>query len=358
MAKSYILYNNITRYKPQNRMIPAEATFNRVWEQMELLKSKSSVQMFLEKSINENFISLDLQSIQNERKKFNIKKGMPKRFISMKEIETAANNTVISINQAHEYFSSANRASPMTKPLLLYYGMVSFAKALISSTYIIDENNKAMGHGLLVSHNDNFVVTIKKTGEYQNFRDCYMADTSIYTRNNSLKFNLKDLLSVVPGMRMEWMLAYEKEFDERYYDLHNMPPEYSKYFKIPSYAPLKVTLETSEDDYIVIYDMGDAGEIHDPKWVIDFGNHGSNMGMGGKEFVYTNKFVHIIDIYYLAMFILCFYARYRPSEWDNYLKEDNNLFLIQAFLRRAELDFPMLMYSEITRIKTYFKIFG
>lgn len=55
------------------------------------------------------------------------------------------------------------------------------------------------------------------------------------------------------------------------------------------------------------------------------------------------------------MFILCFYARYRPSEWDQFLKKDNNLFLIQTFLRRAELDFPMLIYSEITWNKDIFQ---
>ncbi|MGZ7068701.1 MAG: YaaC family protein, partial [Methanobacterium sp.] len=195
-------------------------------------------------------------------------------------------------------------------------------------------------------------------GEYQSFRDCYMGDTSLYTRKNPLKFNLKDLLAVIPGIRMEWMLAYQKEFDERYYDIHQMPPKHHKYFKIKSYIPLKVVLKTSNDDFNVIYDLGDAGEIHKPKYVINLGIHGYDFGLNGEDVIYTHNFVHIIDIYYLSMFILCHYARYRPVEWNKFLKTDNNLFLIQTFLRRAELDFPMLIYSEITGIKTYFKTFG
>lgn len=355
MTNSYVLDNGIIRFSRQNRMIPVEATFNRVWEQMELLKSESSVKMFLEKSITKNFKGLDLEWIKNQRNKFNIRRGMPERFINGRNVEKAAKDTVISIKQAHEYFISANNASPMTKPLLLYYGMVSFAKALISSTYYVKENNRVRGHGLVVSNNDKFEVIVKKFGEYQNFRDCYMADTHIYARNNPLKFTLKDLLAVTPGIRMEWMLAYEKEFDERYYDLHHMPPEHHKYFESPSYVPLRVVLKTPEDDFNIIYSMGDSGIVHVPKCVVDIGIHGSDFGKSGRDFIYTNNFMHVIDVYYLAMFILCFYACYRPYEWNKFLKEDNNLFLIQTFLRRAELDFPMLIYNEITGIKTYFK---
>lgn len=353
-----LLSYNIIRSKRQNRMIPAEATFDRVWEQMELLKSKSSVKMFLERSISNNFNNLDIRIIKQRREKFNIKKGMPDRFIKMNEVKEAANNVAISIGQAHEYFKAANKASPMTKPLILYYGMVSFAKALISSTYYIDK--KTRGHGLFVSDNDKFTVEIanNKVGEYQSFRDCYMADTSIYTRKKPLKVNLKDLLAVVPGIRMEWGLAYEKEFDKKYLDLHRMPPEHNKYFSIPSYEPLRATLKTSKEDFNIIYGMGDTGEINKPNFVVDIGIYGSNLGLNGIKYADIDNFAHIIDIYYLTMFILCFYARYRPVEWNKFLKKDNNLFLIQTFLRRAELDFPMLIYSEITGIKTYFKTFG
>ena len=104
--------------------------------------------------------------------------------------------------------------------------------------------------------------------------------------------------------------------------------------------------------------MGDTGEIQYPKYVVDIGIHGFDFGKSGGEFIFNKNFAHIIDVYYLSMFILCFYARYRPVEWNKFLKEDNNLFLIQTFLRRAELDFPMLIYSEITGIKTYFKTFA
>lgn len=349
--------NRILRFKNQSRMIPAEATFHRVWEQMELLKSSSSLKFFIERSISNDFHFLDLKQIQYMRNKFNIKKGTAERFIELNETDNVADATVISIKQAHEYFKSANKASPMTKPLLLYYGMVSFAKALISSTYHIKKENQVRGHGLFVPDSDEFTILIenKRIGEYQSFRDCYIGDTRIYTRKKPLKINLQNLLAVIPGIRMEWQLAYEKEFDQRYHEIHQIPPEHDKYFTIQSYEPLKSKLKTSKEDFNIIYDMGDTGEINIPTYVVDTGIHGHKLGLQNIKHGDSPHFAHIIDVYYLAMFILCFYARYRPVEWNDFLKEDNNLFLIQTFLRRAELDFPMLIYSEITGIKTYFK---
>lgn len=361
IGRIHMLINNrILRFKTHYRMIPAEASYDRVWEQMELLKSKSSLKFFIERSITNNFYYLNLKQILDIRNKFNIQKGIPERFIEFEETNDAADTSVISIKQAHEYFKSAHLASPMTKPLLLYYGMVSFAKALISSTYYIKKENQTRGHGLFVSDSDKFTVQIdnKKIGEYQSFRDCYIGDASIYARKKPIKVNLKNLLAVVPGIRMEWQLAYEKEFDQRYHEIHQIPPEHDKYFIIQSYEPSKSKLKTSKEDFNIIYDMGDTGEINIPTYVVDTGIHAPKLGLPNRKFVDIPNFAHIIDVYYLAMFILCFYARYRPVEWKKFLKEDNNLFLIQTFLRRAELDFPMLIYSEITGIKTYFQTFA
>jgi len=355
-----IIDNKILRFKNQKRMIPTEATFDRVWEQMELLKSKSSLKFFIEQSISNDFDFLDLKRIQYMRNEFDIKKGTAERFIKLEEANNAAAATVISIKQAHEYFKSAHKATPMTKPLLLYYGMVSFAKALINSTYYIKKENKVRGHGILVSDSDEFTVKIQneRMGEYQSFRDCYIGDTRIYTRKKPLKINLQNLLAVVPGIRMEWQLAYEKEFDQKYHEIHQIPPEHDKYFIVQSYEPSKSKLITSKEDFNIIYDMGDTGEINIPNYVVDTGIHAHKLGLPNRKFADIPHFAHIIDVYYLAMFILCFYARYRPVEWNDFLNEDNNLFLIQTFLRRAELDFPMLIYSEITGIKTYFRTFG
>ena len=102
----------------------------------------------------------------------------------------------MSINKA------AKNASPLTKPVFLYYGMVSLAKAMISSTYQVD---KYSGHGLHV--NNDFNVTVCKCGEYQIFHDCYLGDTTIYS--NETDINLKDLLSVIPGISLEWKNSYE-----------------------------------------------------------------------------------------------------------------------------------------------------
>jgi hypothetical protein len=347
--------------KYNQRKIPVEATFDRVWEQMELLLSKTTLKKFINLNIKNNFFGLNLELILPQRSKYNIVLGTPEKFLTLSETDKAAEQSVISIKQAYEYFKASDNVGPMTKPVLLYYGMVSFAKALINSTYTVnycDKNNrkKNLGHGLSVSE-DEFKIMIHRTGEYQTFRDCYIGDTRIYAREYPLQIHLKDLMAVVPGMRIEWNLAYDKKFNSVYDDL-SQERAHDKYFEVPSYAPLRTVLKTSDDSFNIIYGQGDQGEVHVPKYDADLGIHGYYKNLNVSKFIYTTEFAHIIDIYYLIMFILCFYARYRPFKWSQFLKTENNLFLIKAFLRRASLDFPMLIYSELTGIKTYFETFG
>lgn len=356
----FVIANTIIRMKLDTRRIPVEATFDRVWEQMALLLSQNTLKKFIERNIKNDFFGLKLEPILKTRTENNIKLGTPKSFITIQESEKAAENAVISLNQAYEFFESANKAGLLTKPVFLYYGMVSFAKALISSTYTLNDENqkmkKKLGHGLSVN-DDEFKVTIKREGEYQTFRDCYMGDTRLYARKHPLNINLKDLLEVIPGMRIEWQLAYEKNFNKVYRDLHRNITRH-KHFGSPSYEPFGVILKTSEENFNIIYGIYDEGEVHNPEYVVDLGIHGYYDGLNISKFLETTRFIHILDAYYLTMFILCFFARYRPYEWNKFLKRESNLFLIKTFLNRAELDFPMLMYSEFTGIKTYFSTFG
>lgn len=356
-----ILNNQIIRMKFRERNIPVEASFERVWEQMDLLLSETSLKKFIERNIENKFFGLKIEPIVYQREKHGILVGNPVRFLKISESGDAAKKAVVSIKQAKEYFHASKKVGTLTKPVLLYYGIVSFAKALIQATYEINYKNKKgtkkrLNHGLKIWDQDNFKVNVERHGEYQTFHDCYMGDTRIYARKYPLKIDLKDLLAVVPSLKVEWNLSYEKNFDTVYDDLSQNLRVHNKYFKSPTYEPSKIHLKTSEDEFNIIFGLGDEGEVHHPEWEADLGIYGIQNNIA--KIIDTKKFVHIIDIYFLTMFILCFYARYRPNEWNEFLLKENNLFLIKAFLRRAELDFPMLMYSELTGIKTYFETFG
>lgn len=206
--------------------------------------------------------------------------------------------------------------------------MVSLAKAMIHSTYAFDKISG--GHGLNV--NNELKVKIKKCGEYQLFHDCYLGDTSIYS--NNIEIDLKDLLSVIPGIAFEWKLSY---------DLLKLPEDVVKaqfdrnydYTRARVDQAYKNIIETPEGEFNVLYCNNEEGIVN----------------------LFENEhFVHVMDVHYLSIFILCHFARYRPLKWIKIIEksQDINSYLINAFLRRSELDFPILFYSELTGTKLRF----
>ena len=64
-----------------------------------------------------------------------------------------------------------------------------------------------------------------------------------------------------------------------------------------------------------------------------------------------------MDAHFLSMYILCHFARYRPLKWIETIENspDINSYLINAFLRRSELDFPILFYNELTGTQLQFR---
>lgn len=346
-----VISNNIIRRKYPVE-IPVESTFERVWEQMELLMSEETLKRFLQNNIKNKFFNLNLDPVLIAREECKSKIGKPIKFISNDDIDNVSKTCLLSIKQAKEYFKASKNVSPMTKPVLLYYGMVNFAKTLINSTYHVENDNNTGGHGLSVDKK-SFEILIYKEGEYQTFRDCFIGDPRLYAREHPLKIDLKDLLSVIPSLRLSWVLAY-KNINSLFENLNN--PRVTGYNFKSSYISAETCLKTSSGDFNVYYGMGNE-DIDKPEYAINLGTRAINY-TDATYFIEIPKFVHLIDVYYLAMFILCDYARYRPSSWSEFLNKDNNLFLIKNFLRRAELDFPMLIYSELTGMKTYFEKLG
>lgn len=323
------------------RRIDAQSTFDLVWDQMGFLESKENVENTLRRSIENDFYELNIDSIINQRESAfeKCKKGIPERFLVEEDIETASLNVIASIKQAHEYYKAANEVGPLTKPVLLYYGMVSLSKALVDATYI----SETVGNHGLKRAGDNLKVKIERCGAYQTFRDTYIEDTSIYTETNQLvEIELKELLSVIPGIATEWKLSFEGIPDVPISNVTDTITlenhEEVMYFQQTGFTePFKRNLDTSEFNLDIYY----------PSISNEFDH-------------LNNKTIHIIDAHFLAMFILGSFARYKPLEWTNIIEgsDKGQIFVINSFLRRSMLDFPMLIYSEIMGIDTYFMPFA
>ena len=327
--KNMLVNRPIYRQKRMPIRIDSNITFESVWQQMEFLKNEENIKKILKRAIDENFYYLSLDHIKKQRKYyFENLKCAPKRFIKEKDLEEAASKTLASIKQAHEYYKAARNASSLTKPVFLYYGMVSLAKAMINSTYVLDKFPER--HGLKV--NDELKVKICKCGEYQIFHDCYMGDSAIYA--NKLEIDLKDLLSIIPGIAFEWKLSY---------DLPKLPDDIVKAQFDVDYD---YTRSRIDEPYLKI--------IKTPN--IEFNVLFCNSDEGKTNKLENEYFIHVMDAHFLSMFILCHFARYKPVKWIKIIEESPsiNSYLINAFLRRSELDFPVLFYNEMTGTKLHF----
>lgn len=332
--KMSVIIRPIIRKKRLKRRLDSEISFNAVWEQLEYIKNESNIKKLLNRAINENYYGLDLDYLKSKREAYigNLRNA-PNRFIEADEIEERTPEILASIKQASEYYYAAKESSHLTKPVFLYYGMVSLAKAVINFTYKM--NNDQRGHGLNVQDEENFSVTVRKRGEFTAFHDCYMGDPFIYSFDD-LKVSLKELLSVIPGIAMEWNITYN--------GLPQDPPEgtippitdpYSRFTRTTGIDPFKNILSTNKGDVEVYYGSNDGIITLPPA---------------------DKHFIHVIDAHMMAMFILCYFARYRPLKWMEMLNnsESANSYLINIFLRRSELDFPILVFNEITAIEHNF----
>lgn len=310
------------------RRIDAQADFNQVWNQIALLKSQKSLEGILKKAIQNQFYGINLKLIRKGRQinKEN-KEGMPERFIEKDDIKECAPKVATSIKQAYEYYRAAKEAGLLTKPVLLYYGMVSLSKALVDSTYIVQMPKK---HGLKIEFKNGKPlqrVIVERSGAFQTFRDTYISDTSIYTcKENTMKFKLKDLLAVIPGIANEWMITY---------------------YGWPSSTESKNFPTKGIDDSY-------TNELRDVS-----GKYRFKVYRDLRDLEEKNKFnAHVIDAHFMAMYILCTLARYYPSHWVDLIENSKKAFVINTFLTRSELDFPILIYNEITGIETNFLPFA
>lgn len=317
------MVEGVVRSEKISYRIDAPATFEYIWDQMILLQTQENVKRILKEAIENKFYGINLDRIRKERKKLKkTKKGMPKKFINECNIETAASRVVTFMRQAYEYYRSAREAGFLTKPVLLYYGMVSLSKALIDSTYIISKPVKS--HGLRIVYDDGkplLRVEVERNGEFQTFRDTYISDTTLYTfKENKLSFDLKELLSVIPGIANEWRITYQGRANPKEFRTTGILAAHKK----------ELNDITAKYTFKLYRNKQDLKELQE-------------------------KFnVHVIDAHFLAMYILCTLARYYPQRWQKIIENSKEAFLIKAFLTRSERDFPILIYSEITGMETHF----
>ena len=289
------------------------------------------------------------------------------------DLDKKVNQISMCINQASEYFTAAHQVSINTSPLLLFYGMLSLAKALIVANKrdIFLEDIKY--HGLytrpiddeLLKYRDNpknwtmeQEYAITNDGVFKHFTE--IVDKFTFENGSIIKF--KNILSICP----EISAMYEKYYDEASKTL----PLYS--FKKISDEPIKIMLAFNVKNENEVYirfpefrnDFDLAPDLlHEQarqfisKDLSDYPNYidrfqpvvGGDYVVGYLEYDVnnTNK-KHVINqalADYIAMYILSLCVRYKQDFWGSVVNGEKTgiLGLIELYISVIKRRYPNII---------------
>ena len=281
-----------------NKRIDEGLSLEAVWSYLNYFEIIENNIKIIEKNINENYSGLDYQKIITEKAKTPNKYDLQSIINQGHNLNPFATEIQLTIKQAKEYFFGSRYVSNLTKPVLLYYGMVQLGKTLILTTYSF--KNPKPGHGLKMT-DSNQAVGIFRRGFFSRFHDCLSSDI-FYC--NEPKFELKQLLESLPELKY-----YRELLDS------NQP------FTIKS--PL--TNGTFRRDVL------------------------------SQPEVINNIRLTKLDVYFIIMFFLSSLVRYNPTQWNKIcIGEDPQIFIINEFLRLSEKVFPNLILNELTGLNHIF----
>ena len=248
-------------------------------------------------------------------------------------IDQRTENIVYSIRQAREFFESSEQVSLLTSPLLLSYGMLNLAKALVYylSSESTDFTNHFKKHGITVPYDDN--KNLLADGSIKFFGiGTYSQLSNIYgeEQHNNLEISVKEILSQIPDLGDMFVLTYNekprvvllKKIDYGY-SMGDLASDHDKiWFEIKSMADLYKDsgfIFESTGSYITIFQTAAATKPIEEYGII-------LKSISSIDFFRTIPVINgqIINLkepslYYLLIFCYGMLARYQATKWGKYV---------------------------------------
>ena len=130
------------------REIQTEHPINEIWSIISFFESKYNCQKYLENKFSPEFPNI---------------------------VDTSGSLSH-TISTAQEFYNAADGVSVLTRPLLIFYGMIDLAKTLFITTH--GKKSPSRGHGLHMENNWNgkiseLTVKVRKDGTFPQFHGCY-----------------------------------------------------------------------------------------------------------------------------------------------------------------------------------------
>ncbi len=334
----------------------------KVWSDFVGLEYESAVEDILRQLLEEE--RLDFRNPAHQNRKFLYRYALPYICFSMQ--------------QAREYFASARGATLLTKPLLLYYGMMSFVRALItlvSPDFFTDQEDlyhgvKMLDRGpsgyrladrrLRVARNGLFpqmhtIISGEKTMEtpltlldiFTRLPDLYYNCLYIYDLSDE---DMNCIRLVQAGVRKEdkegtmWV-QIEAEAG-RTLKPERLPGLLSEAFQeVNGDRPVHVWVSRTRSGALVevgkILTQLRELSLDEEKFLIC-----PLPSSKGKQVQFSE-----VELHYLLMFYLSNIARYQPHLWGELLigRKTAETLLVRNFIESSEKKFPCLIHTQIFR---------
>jgi len=306
------------------REIQTEHPFNEIWSMLGFFESRFNCQKYLE-----NKFDPDLACIND-----------------------SATNLSHTVSTAQEFYKAADGVSVLTRPLLLFYGMIDLAKTLFIATH--GKKSPSRAHGLRIVKGWNgqiseLSVNVIRDGTFPQFHGCYCKD-SLY----NAKFTLKELFSQIPEIKTE----FETIYNEKSRALLTSRGEYGPMLidsELTEYTNLD-SLLTQIPGFTEKYRIMGAGT--DNRFIVGQGMGASEVMTrsisGDKYFVLPLEKETVISVpemsvHYMIMYLLGMLVRYHPEEWGKMIKgeETGEMFILNKFLTVTKRKFPNLVLNEL-----------
>ncbi|GAX88714.1 YaaC family protein [Effusibacillus lacus] len=278
---------------------------------------------------------------------------------------------IFGIKQARQYYRAAESCDIMTKPLLLYYGMMSLARAFIASRNPdYPTTTSVLKHGLstrkLKRESYCFIqdeIRVQKDGLFVVLHD--MLGGSRFSDRQRVV--MKDLLSVLP----ELMSSYERlygppsvcEIDQaecsngRYWDLPRWILQSGQHTREEFLGMLnRMYPEQVLPDQGPVFSLAESdppGRLH-IHHTVPVTTHPLMIGdLSGRAYIrypLTGDFlIPEISLHFMVMFVLGMLCRYETERWGEmiltFLSQD--IYLINEFLNLSMRKFPNLILNQL-----------
>lgn len=276
---------------------------------------------------------------------------LKQKFGELQGLSELRTSLAYTIRTAGEYYTAAENVTDLTSPLLLFYGMTNLAKVLFMATH--GKLSPSRSHGLLIV-DESFPfqdqsVRVTQDGTFPQFHGCFSKQNL-----DSLSFSLKELLSLIPEIKVNFETVYNQKSNAIKVQRHKLgislvDSEFQKYgdlniiSKIPEIRKRYGEPQFFEDHAFLFSVNSDVQDC-------------TTIALSGEEYLVLPLtrgedllILPEMSVHFLIMFILGILSRYASRQWLDLQigSKTGEIYIVQKFLEVTTRKFPNLILNEL-----------